>query len=206
MNNKTYHHGDLKRALIETGIKLINVEGEGNFSLRKVAALCGVSNAAPYAHFKSKGELLSAMKEHVTQEFMNVLQEAIRAYPCDWDLITQMGKAYIMFFIQNPHYFSFLFSQTEIVVDLSTDADTEKNYPPFALFQQTVLQVMRKANASPIQTNNLIIALWALVHGLASIATMKNVRFQDGWDVKIEEIMKSLAQNSDEKSTGVGIL
>lgn len=192
MENKTYHHGDLKRALIETGIKLINEKGESGFSLRKVAALCGVSNAAPYAHFKNKEELLSAMKKHVTEEFMNVLQEAIKAYPCDRNLITQMGKAYVMFFIRNPHYFSFLFSQAEIVVDLNTDADMEKNYPPFALFQKTVLQVMRNSDASLKQAGNFIIALWALVHGLASIATMENVLFCDDWENKIEAIMKSL--------------
>lgn len=192
MENKTYHHGDLKHALIETGIELLNDKGESGFSLRKVAALCGVSNAAPYAHFKSKEELLSAMKEHVTDEFMNVLQEVIRTYPCDRNLITQMGKAYVTFFIRNPHYYSFLFSQAEIVVDLNTEANTEKNYPPFTLFQQTVVQVMRKTNISPKQASNQVIALWALVHGLASIATMKNVFFRDDWEDKIEEIMKSL--------------
>lgn len=192
MENKTYHHGDLKRALIETGIKLINDKGESGFSLRKVAALCGVSNAAPYAHFKNKEELLSAMKEHVTEEFINVLQEAIRAYPCDRDLITQMGKAYVMFFIQNPHYFSFLFSQAKVVVDLSIEADPEKNYPPFTLFQQTALKVMENSNIPPKQAKNFIIAQWALVHGLASIATMKNVRFQDDWEGETEAIMKSL--------------
>lgn len=197
MENKTYHHGDLKRALIETGIKLINEKGESGFSLRKVAALCGVSNAAPYAHFKDKEELLSAMKEHVTEEFMNVLQEAIRENPCDRTLITQMGKAYVMFFIRNPHYFSFLFSQSDIVVDLSAEANTENNYPPFTLFQQTVLQVMEKSNSSPKQSGNLIIALWALVHGLASIATMKNVLFDDDWENKIEVIMKSLTREEN---------
>ena len=58
----SYHHGNLRQALIEAGIKIINESGEENLSLRKVAALCNVSHAAPYAHFKDKDELLEAIK------------------------------------------------------------------------------------------------------------------------------------------------
>lgn len=56
-----YHHGNLKKELIEEGIKLMNEVGESGLSLRKIAIRCGVSNAAPYAHFKSKEELLCGM-------------------------------------------------------------------------------------------------------------------------------------------------
>lgn len=57
MKEKPYHHGDLRRALIETGINFIKQEGEEALSLRRIAEMCGVSNAAPYAHFKSKERL-----------------------------------------------------------------------------------------------------------------------------------------------------
>lgn len=192
MDKQMYHHGDLKRTLIETGINLINESGENSFSLRKVAAMCGVSNAAPYAHFKSKDELLSAMKEHVTQEFMNVLQDVIHTYPHNKEILTRMGKAYVMFFIHNPHYYSFLFSQQDIIVDLNPGANMENNYSPFVLFQGTVAHIMCESGMPAEQINNLVIAMWALVQGLASIATMKNVCFDENWEDKIEEIMKSL--------------
>ena len=51
---QTYHHKDLRNALIETGIQLVSTEGVNAFSLRKVAAACGVSHAAPYSHFQNK--------------------------------------------------------------------------------------------------------------------------------------------------------
>ena len=56
---QTYHHKDLRNALIETGIQLVSTEGVNAFSLRKVAAACGVSHAAPYSHFQNKEELTS---------------------------------------------------------------------------------------------------------------------------------------------------
>ena len=52
-----YHHGNLRQALIDAGIKIINENGEEALSLRKAAAACDVSHAAPYAHFKDKDEL-----------------------------------------------------------------------------------------------------------------------------------------------------
>ena len=54
----SYHHGNLREALIDAGIKIINENGEENLSLRKVAAACDVSHAAPYAHFRDKEELI----------------------------------------------------------------------------------------------------------------------------------------------------
>ena len=59
----TYHHGNLREALIEAGIRIINESGEDALSLRKVASACDVSHAAPYAHFKDKNELIEAIKK-----------------------------------------------------------------------------------------------------------------------------------------------
>lgn len=61
MTKKQYHHKDLRNALIEKGIEIVNSEGLYSFSLRKVAAACGVSHAAPYSHFQSKEELLLSL-------------------------------------------------------------------------------------------------------------------------------------------------
>ena len=68
MPKKQYHHKDLRNALIEKGIEIVNSEGLHSFSLRKVAAACGVSHAAPYSHFQSKEELLDAMQQHITDK------------------------------------------------------------------------------------------------------------------------------------------
>ncbi len=61
MDNKPYHHGDLRKALIENGIEFINQYGEEKLSLRKIAEKCGVSNAAPYAHFKDKDDFINSI-------------------------------------------------------------------------------------------------------------------------------------------------
>jgi AcrR family transcriptional regulator len=191
MLDKPYHHGNLRNLMIEAGIELINQEGMKQFSLRKVATLCGVSHAAPYSHFQNKEELLKAMQGYVTEQFMEVLENAIKACPDQNKprVLIQMGKSYVMFFINNPQYFPFLFTQPSMEVNLSLDGDGTKNFPPFELLKTIVFRVFREAGMSKEKMEDTIIALWATVHGLASIATMKNVHYDKEWETKIEDII-----------------
>lgn len=191
MPNKPYHHGNLRNSLIEAGIELINQEGAKQLSLRKVCALCGVSQTAPYSYFQSKEDLLEAMQEYVTEQLMEVVENAIKSCPDQNEpsVLVQIGKSYIMFFINNPHYFPFLFSQTCTVINLSLDCDGTKSFPPFELFKTIVFRIFGKTGMQKEKMEDTIISLWATVHGLASIATMKNVHYNKDWETKIEDII-----------------
>ena len=191
MTDKPYHHGNLRNSLIEAGIELINQEGTKQFSLRKVAALCGVSHAAPYSHFKNKEELLKAMQDYVREQLMEVLNNTIQSYTNfnDQYLLILMGKSYVMFFIKNPQYFPFLCSQLCMEINLSMDDDGTNNFPPFELFKTTSLRVLREMGLPEEKLKDAIISMWATVHGLASIATMQNVHYDEDWETKIEDII-----------------
>lgn len=188
---KKYHHGNLRNMLIEAGIELINQEGENHFSLRKVASLCGVSEAAPYSHFKNKEDLFEAMQDHIQQELMKVLRNTIESAsdPDSTYLLIQIGKAYIMFFIDHPQYFSFLCAHTHMEINLSMDIDETKNFPPFELFKSISFRILRKNGFPEEKLLDIIISMFATVHGLASIATMPNVHYGDNWEEKIENII-----------------
>lgn len=191
MTNKPYHHGNLRNSLIEAGIKLINQEGTKQFSLRKVAVLCGVSHAAPYSHFKNKEELLKAMQDHVREQLMELLENTIQScsnFNSPY-LLIQMGKSYVMFFIKNPHYFPFLCSQLCMEINLSMDDDGTKNFPPFELFKTTAFHVLREIGQPEEKLKDNVISMFATVHGLASIATMQNVHYDEDWETKIEDII-----------------
>lgn len=189
--NKPYHHGNLRNSLIEAGIELINNEGEQHFSLRKVCTLCGVSQTAPYSHFKNKEELLQAMQDHVTLQFMEVLEQA--AASCadrnDPYVIICMGKSYVMFFVNNPQYYRFLFSQPVMSVNLSMGGEADNNFPPFELLKTTAVRIYGSSGMPEEKLEDMIISMWATVHGLAGIATMKNVSYDKDWESKIEDII-----------------
>ena len=61
VESRPYHHGDLRRALVDAARRLLEAEGPSALSLRAVAREAGVSPAAPYHHFKDKAELLDAV-------------------------------------------------------------------------------------------------------------------------------------------------
>lgn len=192
MENKKYHHGDLKNSLIEAGITLINQEGEKAFSLRKVAALCGVSHTAPYSHFKNKEELLEAMQFYVTKAFSQEMEKAIQEAEDldDPTVIINMGKRYVMFFIRNPQYYEFLFTQPCMKVNLDMNEEEEDNFPPFELLRKNSSRILKKMGMTEVQIKDAIIKQWAMVHGLAGIATMKNVSYSQNWEEKIEDFIK----------------
>lgn len=193
MKEKPYHHGNLRRALIEMGIEFIKQEGEEALSLRKIAEMCGVSNAAPYAHFKTKDEFIIAMQQYVMDLFSAALEKTVMEYKDSPSLLPMLGKTYVMFFYQNPFYYEFLFSRKNISIKLSLEnADTDEN-APFAILQKTAAFVFRKVKLPEKVIQDKIIAMWALVHGLAAIVTMPNIEYDDNWETRIEEIIKSVS-------------
>ena len=180
----SYHHGNLRQALINAGIKIINENGEENLSLRKVAAACGVSHAAPYAHFKDKEELIDAIKETVTEKFMEKLVEAVEGKPSADAAIIAMGRAYVTFFSKNPDYYIFLFGKQNITAHLKMNKEYKGDYPPFLLLRRMYLLHLQENGLEKTAEEQEIelIKIWSIVHGMASIACMKGVKSSINWN------------------------
>lgn len=188
-----YHHGDLRNALIEESIKMINTSGEDSLSMRKLAERCGVSMAAPYAHFKNKEEMINAIKKHVEEAFAEYLEKAISH--CENDIekkIITLGNAYITFFIENPEYFTFLFSRGYIHVNLDFKSSDENNFIPFKILKDlcTIYFDEKKPELSDYEKELEIIRIWASVQGLTSIIFMQNVNWSHDWKKEISKLLK----------------
>ncbi|MGL6199206.1 MAG: TetR/AcrR family transcriptional regulator [Lachnospiraceae bacterium] len=184
-----YHHGNLRTALIEEGIKIVNEVGVGGCSLRKVAAACGVSRGAPYAHFKDKEDMLEAMKQYVTEKFAAILNNAVADCTDSSKLLIETGKAYLHFFIENPNYYPFLFNQSNLQIVLTENDEKAEDYRQFENDKNAFVVIMDELDVpESLQMQNMI-ALWAMVHGLAGIVTMKGVEFDGDWDDMIEKVL-----------------
>ena len=191
MEKKPYHHKNLKNDLIEKGIELVNKNGINQLSLRKVAQACGVSHAAPYSHFSNKEELLQEMQLHITKKFTEVLENTVSQYRGTPIFLLEFGKAYISFFISHPQYFNFLFQQGNIQIDLNIDSGRESNYQPFAIYKEQVLKLLADTNMTQSKKEDLIVALFAYVQGLTTLATMENVHYAYKWEDKLTDLVVS---------------
>jgi len=187
---KKYHHGDLKTQLISKGLMMIHTEGVGNLSLRKLAKMCEVSEAAPYSHFKNKEELLAAMSDYVSERLLECVQNAYESSEDTEEprAIYNIGKAYIFFFLEHPEYFSFLFHQSDAKINL-TISDAEDDFAPYRFFKEKAYQIYRQKGLDDEKIKYGIISEWATVHGLASIATIKGVQKDFEWEDVLDQII-----------------
>ena len=179
----SYHHGNLRQALIDAGIKIINKDGEENLSLRKAAAACNVSHAAPYAHFKDKEELIDAIKESVTGKFMKELESSAEGAANADEALIYMGSAYITFFSKHPDYFIFLFGKQKLNAHLQMNKEHKDDYPPFLYIRRMYLKHLEEKGIEMTEEEQEIglIKIWSIIHGMASIACMKGVKTSFNW-------------------------
>ncbi|MCI4045531.1 MULTISPECIES: TetR/AcrR family transcriptional regulator [unclassified Streptomyces] len=98
---RTYHHGDLRRAVLTAALDVIATEGPTGLSLRDLARRAGVSHAAPAHHFKDRTGLLTA----VAAEGYALFADALTGAP---DL-RERGVAYVRFAATHPAHFQVMF-------------------------------------------------------------------------------------------------
>jgi AcrR family transcriptional regulator len=111
----TYHHGDLRRTLLEAALKLVAERGPEGFSLREAARGVGVSPAAAYRHFADKPELLAALAAEghgrlaAAMEKASAKVEAPDARARAIATLITIGQAYVEFAVKNPSFFRVMF-------------------------------------------------------------------------------------------------
>lgn len=106
---RSYHHGDLRQALIDAGVAIVSEEQNWGFSLREVARRAGVSHNAPYNHFAEKRDLLDAV---AAVGFDTLQAHMVSALEGSEDANTQMlalARAYVSFAVGNPALYRLMF-------------------------------------------------------------------------------------------------
>ncbi len=107
---KTYHHGNLRQALIEAAIPVLKKKGVVGLSLRGLATELGVSHGAPYRHFKNKKVLLEAIAISGFMALQQSCLEAARNFPDDpRRQLYEAGMGYIFYVARNPEVAELMF-------------------------------------------------------------------------------------------------
>jgi AcrR family transcriptional regulator len=163
----SYHHGELRQALIDAARLLIS-EREGNdFSLSDACRRAGVSTAAPYRHFSDKTQILSEVIAQGFVDMSNRFRMATEAFPPgSRDRIVAVGQVYLAFAIGEPALFRMMFSQKPNLAD--DDVATVQGKACFAYVLQEVVDY---CTFHRVEGDAWMIAmqLWTLVHGAASL-------------------------------------
>jgi AcrR family transcriptional regulator len=169
---RSYHHPDLRKALLEGAVRLIREEGMREFSLRKLAAQVGVSHAAPYRHFKNKEDILATlMLEGHKRLRTSLLDARARCRGKGSDKFIAQGRAYVEFARKNPEYLSVMFSREGLAAARSLGdklGDDQEDYDSFGVVEATVAECQAEGSMDPhADAAALGLHAWATVHGLA---------------------------------------
>lgn len=164
---KTYHHGNLKEALVDATRSLIVERGPRAFTLAEAARQAGVSPAAPYRHFKGREDLLEEVARQGFDEFRDYLSAAYGdGAPNPIEAIWRIGQAYLAFANERPGSYIAMFESGlsfEPGTELTRAAERAKD----VLVQASSQLVPAKGPKPP----PLMIAnhLWALSHGVVEL-------------------------------------
>ncbi|MGW0556168.1 TetR/AcrR family transcriptional regulator [Streptomyces sp. NPDC002926] len=176
MSERTYHHGDLRRAVLTAALDVIRTEGPSALSLRDLARRAGVSHAAPAHHFKDRSGLLTA----IATEGYDLLAASLADAP---DL-RERGVRYVRFAIGHPAHFQVMFQP-----DLYRPDD-----PELLAAKARAAEELRAgvADRTPVEDEGLMgIAAWSVAHGFATLLLSHNLDRPVG-DRDPEEVFRAL--------------
>ena len=166
---KSYHHGDLKNALIQAGADILSKEGVSALTLRKVAQKAGVSHAAPYAHFTDKQALIAAISTEGYKKLYEQIAQVAEQYRSDpLRRFVEASWAYVQFALDEPDQFK---------VTLSGMIEKEQEYPAFVeTAKQTfnlVVEIVAQCQQAGILRKGApdltAVGAWALIHGFITL-------------------------------------
>jgi len=167
---RPYHHGDLRRALVDAARRLLEAEGPSALSLRAVAREAGVSPAAPYHHFKDKAELLDAVAQEGWDVLSHQMSEA-KASTTGMQQLTALGVAYVCFARDNPALYRVMYDAARDKESLPSEVQDNKE-SAYCMVRDTMIE----HGADPsneIELELASAAAWCGGHGLAEMAGFK---------------------------------
>ena len=164
-----YHHGDLRRALLDATLRLVEQHGPQGFTLRAAARAAGVSPGAPYHHFEDKDALLAAVGEEGFEMFGEALRQAAAAPAASPRMRAQnVGVAYVLFAIEHPTRF-------RVMVGYGVQSRMKHGKLASAALDayrlvRDVLVVGLKGKRDEGISDAEVLGWWSIVHGLAFLA------------------------------------
>jgi AcrR family transcriptional regulator len=190
----TYHHGDLRNALLNTAIAHIRKDGLQNLSLRDLARELGVSHAAPYRHFPDKKDLLITLAEDGYSRLFIAMKQAAEAQSTLIAQLTALAWAYVLFCVQNPVHTDIMFG---------SDLAKRTGIPTLEAASNRVFDLTKDFLLKG-QEQNLIVhepaevitaTAWSLVHGLAMLLKSNRMRGDSSTESQQKHLAETVVQN-----------
>lgn len=165
--NSTYHHGNLRTALLNAARELAAENTIDSITLREVARRAGVSHAAPYHHFADKRALLRALAIDAFTELGKQIKEQWQTDPVQ--NLKAIGMVYVQFALSHPTEFRFMFRKTLCEPVGTPDELTEIANHIFEMLISTIRTMQDTGLAITGNPQELALIVWSTIHGLSNL-------------------------------------
>ena len=164
VRKESYHHGDLRRALLDATLELVDRHGPQGFTLRAAAREAGVTPGATYHHFEDKDALVAAVAEEGFQLLHAALQTAAqRPSASPRDRARNVGVAYVLFAIKHPTRFRVM-----VGYGVHAGSQVRSAKSAYRLVREVLVEGLSVAGRDV--SESAVIGWWSVVHGLAFLA------------------------------------
>lgn len=167
MKRETYHHGDLRRALIDAAARLLGTVEPGSLSLRQVSEQIGVSHAAAYRHFRDKADLFAAVSEAGFVRLAARLRSARQSGGGTFrGQLAAMADQYVRFALEEPATYRLMFGP-QFLEQLTKAGFQESAQVAFGELFGAVVSAQQAGEMREGSSFLISQTIWALLHGLA---------------------------------------
>jgi AcrR family transcriptional regulator len=165
---KPYHHGDLKRVLIDAALDLVEEVGAEGVSVREAARRAGVSPGAPFRHFPNRIALMTAVAEEAQKLFRAEIDAALAELPSGDPLarFRCIGLAYLRWAIRNPTHFEIISSGRYFDHDNAAGVARD-NAEVIEMTESALMEAHAQGQLRSADLKQVLIAGRALVYGFA---------------------------------------
>jgi AcrR family transcriptional regulator len=189
-----YHHGDLRRALVQAALELVRESGPSGITLREAARRAGVTHAAPYRHFADKEALLAAVAEEGFVQMRELIRAALAGVPVS-EKVEVLGLAYVHFARDNPSKFRVMFG---------SEMGDKRRFPSLLEADQAVFDLLcgaigeaQGAGALPsADPARLGMVAWSMLHGVAALVVDGQMERAGVRDAVLDEFTRRVARTA----------
>ena len=165
---------EMKELILETAKELFLKEGFKNVSIRRIAELMEYSPATIYLYFKDKNEMLLALQNEGFEKLLQY-QKPLAAIRDPWEKLHKHAQVYISFALENPEYYDLMFIMRGPAEKIAEMKKWDAGIRSLQVLRDNVLACMETGQMKRKDADSTVFALWALVHGIASLIIRKRM-------------------------------
>lgn len=195
-NESSYHHGDLRGALVRAGLMILREQGAHRLSLREAARIAGVSQAAPYRHFANKEALIAAIAQEGYAMLAQAIRNVVQTYRNNTEeQFHQTALVYLALALEHTDHFRLMYFSVP-PLQVSKHPDLERvSLQVFKEFISIVQRCQRERILRNGDVSQLAVVAWAGIHGLVSLIVNQKLEFMNIKSEQLHLLMRATTRN-----------